>query len=61
MAEPLSPEEVRRILSFTISDQDATAMAAWYANLSRAVALFPAGDLKDVEPPLRSVAGPAAR
>ncbi len=60
MDDSLKPEEARRILGVGVSDEDAAALATWYANLSRSVAAFPAADLKDVEPPLRSIAGPKA-
>jgi hypothetical protein len=60
MQNAFGPGEVRSIVSPPISDEEAEALATWYANLSRAVAEFPAADLKDVEPPLRSIAGPKA-
>ena len=43
-----------------VSDAEAAALAEWYRNLARGVADFPQADLKGVEPPLRSVAGPRA-
>jgi hypothetical protein len=52
-------EEVRRIIGVEISDAEAEALAASYANVARGVSAFPAEDLKGVEPPLRSVPGPA--
>jgi hypothetical protein len=51
-------EEVRQIVGVELSDAEAEALAAWYANLARAVAAYPAEDLKRIEPPLRSVPGP---
>jgi hypothetical protein len=57
MESPLRPTDVKRIIA--VSDEDAEALATWYTNLSRAVTAFPAADLKDVEPPLRSIAGPS--
>jgi hypothetical protein len=60
MESSLTAEEVKRIVA-TVSDDEATGLAAWYAGISRAVASFPAADLKDVVPPLRSVPGPLAR
>jgi cytochrome c553 len=51
-------EEVRRIVGVELSDAEVEALAAWYANLARGVAAFPAEDLKWTEPPLRSVPGP---
>lgn len=51
------PEEIKRIVP-RVTDQEAQALADWYAALANAVREFPASDLKDVEPPLRSVAGP---
>jgi hypothetical protein len=56
----LSADVVRQIVSGGLSEEDARALAEWYANLSGAVAAFPGADLKAVEPPLRSVAGPHA-
>ena len=51
-------DAIRALVGPTISDDEATALAAWYANLARLVAAFPEDDLKGVEPPLRSVPGP---
>ena len=51
-------EEVRQIVGVELSDTEAEALAAWYANLARSVAAFPAEDLKRIEPPLRSIPGP---
>ena len=59
MTESLSTEEIRGIVGVELSEQDAEALAAWYANFARGVAAFPAADLRRVEPPLRSVPGPA--
>jgi hypothetical protein len=53
-------EEMRHIVGAELSDAEAEALAAWYANLARSVAAFPADDLKPVEPPLRSLPGPIA-
>jgi len=53
-------DELRRIVGVELSDPDAEALATWYANLARSVATFPAQDMKDVEPPLRSIPGPKA-
>jgi hypothetical protein len=53
-------EEMRHIVGADLSDAEAEALAAWYANLARSVAAFPADDLKRVEPPLRSLPGPVA-
>jgi hypothetical protein len=58
MAESLSSEQVREIVGVALSDQDAEALMGWYAGFARGVAGFPAADLKRVEPPLRSIAGP---
>jgi hypothetical protein len=59
--ESLSKEHIRQIVGAALSDQDAEALAGWYAGFSRGVAAFPAQDLKRVEPPLRSTPGPVAR
>ena len=49
---------VREIVGVELSDDEARALAAWYAGLARSVDAFPADDLKQAEPPLRSVPGP---
>ena len=54
-------EHVRRTIGVPLTEDEATALAQWYANIARAVAEFPFDDLKNVEPPLRSVAGPPVR
>ncbi|MCA1646748.1 MAG: hypothetical protein LC797_15260 [Chloroflexi bacterium] len=51
-------EVVRDIVGVELSDAEAEALTAWYANIARSVAAFPAQDLKWTEPPLRSVPGP---
>jgi len=51
-------DEARRIVGVELSDAEAEALAAYYANLARSVAAFPASDLKRTEPPLRSIPGP---
>jgi hypothetical protein len=56
----LSADVVRQIVSSGLSEEDARGLVEWYANVSGAVAAFPGPDLKAVEPPLRSVAGPRA-
>jgi hypothetical protein len=58
MVDSLNPEDIRQLLESRIAEEDAAALATWYAALARGVAAFPAADLKDVEPPLRSVPGP---
>ena len=58
MAESLPAQQVRDIVGVELSEQDAGALAGWYAGFARGVAGFPAADLKRVEPPLRSIAGP---
>ena len=56
MPERLSPEVIRSLLpELQLSDQDVDALAATYAALVRAVAAFPYAELRQVEPPLRSV------
>ena len=51
-------EEIRRILGVALTPADAQALADWYTAQAKLVAAFPADDLKQVEPPLRSVPGP---
>ena len=53
----LSPEQVRQQLP-EATPEEAAALAEWYAGIARAVAAFPADDLKRVEPALRSTPGP---
>ena len=56
MAERLAPDVIRRLLpDYELSQADAEALAATYAALVRAVAAFPYPELREVEPPLRSV------
>ena len=56
MPERLSAKQVRELLpEHSLSDQDAEALAAIATALARAVAAFPYAELRQVEPPLRSV------
>jgi hypothetical protein len=57
MPERLPPEVIRRDLlpELNLTDADAQALAATYAALVSAVAAFPYAELRQVEPPLRSV------
>jgi hypothetical protein len=56
MVERPSAELVRRLLpELDLTDAEADDLAANYAALSRAVADFPFAELRQVEPPLRSV------
>jgi hypothetical protein len=59
MAE-LSPDMVRLLLGVDVDDPTAAALIEWYTNLSRGLVAFPEAELRGVEPPLRSTAGPAA-
>lgn len=52
---PLSSEYVRQCVPGEIGADEAEALAAWYAALSAAVAAFAGEELRQVEPPLRSV------
>jgi cytochrome c553 len=61
VSESLSKDEIRRIIETELSEQDAEALAGWYAGFARGVASYPPDDLKRVEPPLRSVPGPVAQ
>jgi hypothetical protein len=60
MAEPLVPQQVRDVVGVELSEQAVQALVNWYAGFARGVAAFPAADLRRVEPPLRSIAGPLA-
>jgi hypothetical protein len=53
-------EDLATVIGTPLSDEEAAQLSAWYAALSRAISAFPAADLKAVEPPLRSIPGPAA-
>jgi hypothetical protein len=56
MPERLSAEQVKQLLpDYRLTDADAEALAAIAAAMSRAVAAFPYTELRQVEPPLRSV------
>jgi hypothetical protein len=57
----LSADDIRRLLDLPMTDTQASALAAWYASLSAAVAAFPEGDLRGIEPPLRSTPAPRPR
>ncbi|MBV9329028.1 MAG: hypothetical protein JO352_35425 [Chloroflexi bacterium] len=59
MAE-LTPDMVRLLVGVELDDATVTALIEWYASLARGLAAFPEADLKGVEPPLRSTAGPLA-
>jgi hypothetical protein len=58
MPEPAPGELVKHVVGVELTDEEASALANWYANLARSVAAFPGADLKQVEPPLRSIPGP---
>jgi hypothetical protein len=53
-------EWVREVVGGGVTDAEAEALAAYYATLAKAVAGFPSEQLREVEPPLRSVPGPRA-
>jgi hypothetical protein len=56
MPERLSVDQVRELLpEHALSEQDAEALAAIAAAMTRAVAAFPYAELRMVEPPLRSL------
>lgn len=57
MAE-LTPETVRLLVAGEVDDQAARALIEWYASLARGIVAFPESELRTVEPPLRSLAGP---
>jgi hypothetical protein len=56
--EPAPGDAASQRIGVALSDQEAAALADWYADIARAVAEFPQADLKAVEPPLRSTPGP---
>ena len=58
MAEPAAGAAIARRIGVALSDEEAAALADWYADISRRVAEFPQAELKSVEPPLRSTPGP---
>ena len=59
MAE-ITPELVRLLVAGDVDDDAARALVDWYASMARDVAAFPEAELRGVEPPLRSTAGPRA-
>ncbi len=61
MAYVDSPEldEIRRVIPNASSDE-ARALVDWCIALRRNLNVFPAEDLRQVEPPLRSTPGPRA-
>jgi hypothetical protein len=56
----LIPELVRLLVPGDVDDEAARALADWYTAIARGVAAFPEAELRAVEPPLRSTAGPRA-
>lgn len=58
MAEPAADAAVARRIGVALSDEEAAALADWYADIARRMAEFPQADLNLVEPPLRSTPGP---
>jgi len=59
MAE-LTPELVRLLVPGDVDADAARALVDWYAPIARGIAAFPEAELRAVEPPLRSTAGPKA-
>jgi hypothetical protein len=55
-----TPELVRLLVPGDVDDAAARALVDWYASIARGVAAFPEAELRGVEPPLRSTAGPKA-
>jgi hypothetical protein len=55
----LSPDDVRHFVDTPLTNVQAKVLADWYTSLSAAVAAFPEGDLRGVEPPLRSTPAPS--
>ena len=58
MADLTEIERVRGIVGAHVTDEQAQALTTYYANLAQAVAAFATDELRQVEPPLRSIAGP---
>ena len=54
----MTVQYVREVIATPLSDADAEALAAYYEALARAVQTFATDELRNVEPPLRSVPGP---
>jgi hypothetical protein len=59
MSDPVvAREQIRVIVGFELSDEEADALVATSASLSRAVAEMPRAELRRVDPPLRSTPAP---
>ncbi len=56
----LTPARVRESVGAAVTEVQARGLAEWYAALVRDLAAFPEADLREVEPPLRSMPGPTA-
>ena len=54
----MTAQHVREVIGTQLTDAEAEALAAYYEALSRAVQTFATDELRNVEPPLRSVPGP---
>ena len=54
----MTVQHVREVIGTRLTDAEAEALAAYYEALSRAVQTFATDELRNVEPPLRSVPGP---
>ena len=54
----LSADIIRDLVQSPLTDAEAQALADWYANLTRGLDAFPIEELRQVEPPLRSMPGP---
>ncbi len=59
MPERADVERVRALVGTNVTDEHAQTLATYYASLSQAVAAFATDELRAVEPPLRSIPGPA--
>jgi hypothetical protein len=53
-------DDLDHVIGVALSDGERQALDAWYTDLRRALDALPAAELHDVEPPLRSTAGPTA-
>jgi len=54
----VTTEHVREVIGPDLTDAEAEALASNYATLAHLVAAFPLAELREVEPPLRSLGRP---
>jgi hypothetical protein len=59
MSDPVvAREQIRAIVGSELTDEEADALVATLASLSRAVTDMPRAELRKVDPPLRSTPAP---